>query len=139
MPSSLLVMRWSSHISATALALISIITAMAGQLLQGLSPVFFSPLLKRWTQLLTGLTSVACSPYMSPCLWISTGLEPSAVRNSVTTLCQCICTQHLQFFIATVLNAGYWLAPMILVQLDSVAICWVRQDTLLDATFKRGI
>ena len=50
--------------------------------------VSFSQLLWQRTLPLTELTSAASSPYtFLRCLWISIALEPSAVRNSVTTLC----------------------------------------------------
>ena len=48
----------------------------------------FSLLSKQRTQHLTELTSMASSPYMLlRSLWITIGLEPAAVRNSITTLC----------------------------------------------------
>lgn len=56
--------------------------------LQSLSPMSFPLLSKQWTQHLSELTSMASSPYMLlRSLWISIGLEASAVRNSITTLC----------------------------------------------------
>jgi hypothetical protein len=48
----------------------------------------FSLLSKQRTQRLTELTSMAFSPYMLlTSLWITIGPEPSAVINSITTLC----------------------------------------------------
>jgi hypothetical protein len=95
----------------------------------GLSPMSFSRLLKLQTQHLTELTSVALSPYtLFRCKWI--GMEPSAIRSSITTLSivhmsttsailQCYCVEHM----------GLTASLMILMELDSVAIQWVRQET----------
>ena len=100
----------------------------------GLSPMSFSRLLKQQTQYLTELTSMALSPHtLLRCKW--TGMELSAVRNSITTLClvhistvlHCCCVEHM----------GLTAALMILVELDSVTIQWVRQETLPSITFPR--
>jgi hypothetical protein len=60
---------------------------VAGRPLRGLSAIFFSPILKLQTQCLTQLLSMASSSYtLLRRLWLSIGPEPSAVRNSITTL-----------------------------------------------------
>ena len=103
----------------------------------GLSPMSFSMLLKWKTQHLTELTSMALSPHtLLRCQGI--GMEPSAVRNSITTLClvhmsttsvilHCYCVEHM----------GITEALMILVELDSVTMHWLRQETLPSTTFTR--
>jgi hypothetical protein len=129
---------WSFQISTSTLSLFSIVAAVAGQLLQGLSLMSFSLLVQLPTQCLSELASTAFSPHMLlRHLWISTGLVPSTIRNSVTTLSLiymsttftillCYCVAHM------------WLtgAPMILVELGSVTIWYARQETLSGAIFK---
>jgi hypothetical protein len=77
------------------------------------------------------LTSMASSSYtLFSHLWISTGLEPSAVRNSVVTLCL-VRTSTASAILHCYCVERTWLtgAPVILVELDSVAIRWLRQET----------
>ena len=85
--------------------------------LHGLYPEFFSPLLNRRTQSPTELTSVASSPYtFLRRLWISIGIELSAVRNSTNSLylVRTVLPQHPPFCTPTVLNArdllNHWLS-----------------------------
>ena len=86
------------------------------------------------------LTSVASSSHtFLPCLSLSVGLEPFAVRNPVTSLSlqrkstpsailHCCCLGRT------------WLTgvSIILVEMDFFAIRWVRQETIPGVTFKRG-
>jgi hypothetical protein len=70
-------------------------------------------------------------------LWISIGLRPSAVWNSIKTLCL-VCTSTSSAILHFYCVESTWLtgAPMILFEVDSVAIRWVRKETLTGTTFK---
>jgi hypothetical protein len=59
------------------------------------------------------------------------GLEPSAVMNSVTSLCL-ICTPTTSTILHCYCFDRTWLpgAPMILMELDSFTIWWARQEVL---------
>jgi hypothetical protein len=85
----------------------------------------------RWPALIFSILTVhACQ-----LLWIYIILEPSALRNSVTTLC--IVHISTMFAILHCCCVGCtWLtgAPMILVELDSVIVLLVGQETLPSAT-----
>jgi hypothetical protein len=93
-------------------SLVSVVTAIPGRPLRGLSPMFFS----RWIHSPTELTSH--HTLFSVC----TGLELSAVRNAVITLPSTY-AHHIRYFTLLLCwtHVTDW-APMILVELDSVAI-----------------
>ena len=79
------------------------------------------------------------SPYtLLRCLWKCIQLEPCAIINSITTLCLVHKSTTSAIFhhysVKCKLVPG---ASMILVELDSVAIWWTRQQTLPSAKFKR--
>ena len=134
---SLPVMWRSSHIRTSVLYLVSVVAAMASQLLQTMSPESFLLLLKQQTQRLTELTSMASSLYpVFRHLWISIGVEAFTVRNSHHSLPYCGHTKHL-----LLCSECTWLtgAPMILVDLDSVTTRWVRQETLPCVSYIQGV
>ena len=68
----------------------------------------------------------------------SIGLDSSAVRNSVTTLCL-VRVSTISASLHRYCVERTWLtgALMIWVELESAAVWWVRQDTLSRTTFKR--
>ena len=85
------------------------------------------------------LTSVApSSACFSGISWISVRLEPSIVRNSINSLCL-LCMPTTSPCLHSCYVEHWWQtgAVMIVVELDSVTIWWVRQETLPAATFKR--
>jgi hypothetical protein len=104
--------------------------------IEGLSPTSFSPLLKRRGQRVTELNSTASSPYtLLRRLRISTGMEPSAVSSSFTILCLVftsitsaiallVCWEHV-----TDCSTDGLMEPV------SVAIRWVRRETLSSTIF----
>jgi hypothetical protein len=91
------------------------------------------------------LTSMVSSPHtLLRRLWISIGLEPLVVRNAVTTtdrttLC-IVRTPTTSAILHCCCVSRTWLTGvlMIVVELDSVAIRWVKQETLPGATFNWG-
>jgi len=113
-----------------------IVAALAGRPLQGLSPVSVSPILKWRTQCLNELIFITSSSYtLLRRLWISIELE-SAIRNSVSTPPTATHAHNIRNFNCSCVQCT-WLtgAPMILVELDSVALWWVKQEHLLGDTF----
>ena len=135
--SSRVVMRQSSRIGTSTASLVSVVAAVAGRPLRGLSPLSFLPFLKWRAQRLTELTSMASSPYtLLSSLWTYNGLEPSAIRNLITTLG--LIRKSTSSILYRYCVKRMWLTgvPMILVQLDSVANRWVRKETLLGETLK---
>jgi hypothetical protein len=139
-------LNWLSHIAQRIipkkyinLPLVSVVAAMAYRPLRDLSRVTLPPLLKRRTHRLTELTSATSSSHtFLPCQSISVGLEPSAVRNSVTTL-----SLERTFTTSAILHCNCfgrtWLTgvSIILVEMNVVAIRWVRQETIRGVTFKK--
>lgn len=113
--SSLVVMRRSSGIDASTLSLISVVAAVAGRPLRDLSPAPFSLFQKSVNLYRTG---VFCSKKISRHSWPSTFVHTFAILH-------CCYVERT------------WLTgvPVILVVLDSIAIRWVKQDTLSGATF----
>jgi len=105
--------------------------------LRALIPMSFSLLLKWLVQHITELTSMASSPYtLLRCLWICIQLECCAISNSVTTLCL------VHTFKTSAILHCYSVrcervpgASTILVELDSIAIWWTRQQPLPSAKF----
>ena len=99
--------------------------------LQGLLPDFFTPLLNQRTQSPTELTSVASSPYpLLRHLWIYIGLELSAVRNSTSSL-YLVRTSTTSAILHRYCFERPWPteSPIILVEMEIVAIRWVRTKT----------
>lgn len=133
------VMMWqSAQIGTSTLSLVSVFSAVAGWPLQSLPPMSFSTLLGWQTQHLNELTTMASASHaLLRHLWISTGLEPPAVSNSITTLC----LEYLST--SAILHSYYnectWLsgALMILFKKDSVTLQCVWQETVAGITFKR--
>jgi hypothetical protein len=117
---------------------VSVVAAVACRPLRGLSPMSFSPHLKRQTQHLTELISMVSSPYtLLRRLRVCIGLEPSTVRNSDTSPCRVrASTVSAILHCCGIESTSLTGPPMILVELDSVADWWVRKETLLGAAFK---
>jgi hypothetical protein len=81
------VLTWESCLISASIQLLSAVTAVAGQPLQGLSLISVLPILKHLTQHLTVLTPMVCFPYtLFRQLQISMRITYLAVRNSITTL-----------------------------------------------------
>jgi hypothetical protein len=115
------------------LSVVSVVSAMAGRPLPGLSPV--SLLLKWQTQLLTELTSVGSSPFiLQRHLWISIRLDASTTVHSVTSVPSTY-VHNIQYFALLLcwMHMTDW-STYALVELDSVTIQWVRQGTVRRAT-----
>lgn len=100
----------------------------------GPSPLYFSLLSKLWTCLINFLPFVASSPHtLFRHLWIPMVLVTSAVINSITTT-QCLVCMSTAFvmlhcyFVECMSLTG---ALMILLEMNSVTIQWVRQGTLI--------
>jgi len=133
---SLVLMRRSRQISASSA---SVVAAVTGRQLWYLSAISFPPFLKWRTQPLIELIYMTSSSYqLLKRLWTPIGPLPSAVEYSVTPFCMVRTSTTSDVFRCHCVQ-GRWLAgaPMIPMELDSVAIRWVRQETLTGAIFKR--
>ena len=124
--STLVVTRRSSRGCVSTFSLAS---AVAARPLLGLSPASSSALLKRQTHRLTELSSTASSPYTLRRHLLAWALRSKKfshqslriVRTSKTSaILHCYCVERT------------WLtrAPMILVELDNVAIRWSKKENL---------
>jgi hypothetical protein len=100
----------------------------------GPSPLYFSLLSKLWTCRINWLPFVASSPHtLFRHLWIPMVLVTSTVIKSITTT-QCLVCMSTAFailhcyFVECMSLTG---ALMILLEMNSVTIQWVRQGTLI--------
>ena len=99
----------------------------------------FSLLLKQWTQCITELTSMISSPYTHVrCLWNCVRLKPSALKNSVPSLCLSMYVHNVRLFAP--LLCWKHLTDWNTNDSGGAGQChYPRQESLSSSTFKKKI